>query len=773
MTNKNNYLSIRILLGGTLTDISAGVDINSIRLQDRADLAFVRGSFKLVSSIINKNIPPYTLCKIATMFYDEEQEEYEERNVENFFITSKMVKNFTKGLYIHDVTLLSAESILECFNLGTKSYTYETYYQVLDETINFIAQKYGNLGITFVDNNLLNGASDFTFGTGTTLYEVCKQVAEKLDIKFKVMFNAQYDIVIWFYAYNSEFHKISIDNSSTFLLNCEDSQDSDNYCKYLETESSNVVDRDELTVWRDLSCRTTDVRLVQDNALIMLPTNVEGIVKFELKASFNFLSGIDTTAIDGNWIMANGGTDTYTSYQVTKTYQQLINANISYGSITNIFKYFYDNLLYRVDGILTKNCLIATTDYSLDSGVNIQINEGNSFTAAGVIDYSDKILEKAEFNNLTDLDKTNYVFYETGSNVIQNLNNRYRDDFWGVITNNASGNFFSHLAKTETCKIDSNNECRLVIATTSTYPTDYLYNVYAVAITNPTLIDTKDSVEENESAYKPVSRSYQMGDSNGMPVYFDALVADMDKQNETLGRIEKVVDIDTTNFVIPDNTTAYPDGTLFMPFANQKVVYFGTTFFVASLEHKFTASKRYTQLNLTKTPYKVADAIGVDYQFNSVKIPLQNIITRGLFLEVANTPLYNLINQYAGSVFVRFTNSSCDLVKRASISKDRQDNYYLYFETIDNYSFDKAIDTSDLNNIVCYDVPYSDSEGKFTTLTLKAYVVTGLTIAQSKALPYYSALPNNLSSYDLATNWYVYKDTREKLTFTIKIRKPE
>lgn len=770
MTNKNNYLSIRILTSSGFVEIGESVDINSIRIQGRADWAFVRGGFKFLSAVHDKNIAPYTLCRIATLIYNSTANEYDEKNVEIFCATSTMTKNFTKGLYIHDVTLLSAESLLELYILGTKGFTEESNYNVIEKTLDFINNKY-NINLSFLDNNLLNSLSDYTFGTGTTLYEVCKQVAEKCDVRFKVMFNNALNVIIYFYSY-SQINDLEIDGSSTFLLNNEDSQDTDNYCKYLETEASNVVDRDDVIVWKDLSCRSTSTKLDDDSAQILLPTCVEGITKFEVRGSFALIPKIELSIGLMFSIMNHFGVQPSLGvYSVTKTYQELIDANISYGSITNIFQYFYDNGLKDCgNALLSTSCdliynvLLNVTNFVFN---NSQPFGNNNYTQ----DFSDYILEEQEFNTKLESDKPHYVKYKSGENYIDNLNATYRDDFWGWVTWQAQYNFLSQ-HPTNRIEIDSSNYCDIEIHATSYTAQSYVYNVYAIPITNPTIIDSKNSVEENESAYKPSARSYQMGDSNGMPVYFDALVADMDKQNETLGRIEKVVDIDTTNFVIPDASVVYPTGTKFMPFANQKVVYFGTTFFVSSLEHRFTATKRYTQLNLAKTPYKIADAIGVDYQFNSVKIPLQNIISRGLFLEVQNTPLYNVLNTGLGNIYVRFKNLYCDVVKRVSISKDKQENYYLYFETIDNYSFDKALDESSTPAIV-RDVAYGDSSAKVSLVTLKAYFVDGLTIAQSKALPYYSALPSNATSYDLVDDWAIYKDTREKLTFTIKVRKPE
>ena len=45
-----NKLSIKLMTSNGLIDISESVDINSIKIQDRADLAFVRGGFKFLST---------------------------------------------------------------------------------------------------------------------------------------------------------------------------------------------------------------------------------------------------------------------------------------------------------------------------------------------------------------------------------------------------------------------------------------------------------------------------------------------------------------------------------------------------------------------------------------------------------------------------------------------------------------------------------------------------------------------------------------------------
>ena len=468
------------------------------------------------------------------------------------------------------------------------------------------------------------------------------------------------------------------------------------------------------------------------------------------------------------------------------TYQELIDTNTAYGGHDNIFQYLYDELLYKVDGILS-----AVFGFYIFPGYVTSDPSTHTFTNQNYsVDFSDKIVEKADFDTIVDSQKSKFVFYETGTNVIQNLNNRYRDDFWGMITFQRAGNFLEEAVNTERVDIDSNNYCKVEKTAADGYnPLSYVYNISAIPYTNPKVVDYKNGHDENESAFKPFGRSYQMGDSNGMATYFDALVEDMNKQNETLGRVEAVIDLDTTSYVIPIDGETYPSGTLLMPIANQTVYLDGMTYFISSLEHKFTISKRYTQLNLTKTPYKVSDAIGVDYQYNSIAIPVSNYVDRPIYVEAPNnnstSQLYGYIDDGL-QVFMKLstyrsntnTNLIATLAKRCSVIKDKNDNIYLYVEALDNFSFDKKRETSG-SDIISVDAPYGYTNPSpngyksfIGSIRIDIVVADSLSKADSEALPSISAIAGATLIYNICTDFKVYKDRRERLTFTIKLNNP-
>ena len=758
--SNNNLLEILVYDNGNEYDVSSEVDINSIKIQQRADWAFTRGSMKIITNQITHNIAPYTLCLIRQ--YDENDSIIEEYG---FYISSTVTHNFTAAKYIHDCSFLSLDSILECYILGAKTYTDIGNYDVIDQTIELINYKYNlNIALDDLDSNLnhkITGTSDYTFGTGTTLFEVCKQVAKKVNLKFDIYFNNGNIVIHFFEPTTSNYNLLS----SPYVLNVVKSQNPDDYCKYLETEGINVVDRDSEVVWKDLTVRSTYVRADTDHQQLILPTNVEAITKFEVRGYFQVTCDIYLpSVITEAWIEAHGGTQYGGSWTVNMTYQELIETNTPLGNIDNIFQYLYDNGLNRIDVILETICIC-----KVENGLSIfTVNYNNKFNLTDYThDYSQYIVEEQYFNTLEEANQTSYCMYKSGSNVIDNMNASYRNDLWGLILFQNRNNFLS-LNVTNTLFVSGQNYCELIGYAVDSEAIDYRYNVHATPIATCKLIDVKNTNNENETSIKPISRSYQMGDNNGMQTYLDSLIDDMDKQNETLGRVEAVVDLDSTKLVIKVAGETYPSGTQFMPELNQRVNLGGQFYYLTSLEHRFTASRRYTQLNLTKTPYKIADAIGVDYQYNSILIPTQMVIDRTLFREINNSTIYNLIKNNPNSqFFVRFQSIYCNLAKRLSVLEDNDHNYYLYFEALDNYSFDKGI-----SGDVVSDIAYCSRAGYITDVDIYIYQVDSMSVTDANKLPDYSAISGAAVHYALALGWLIFKDTRERLTFTIKIKNP-
>ena len=94
------------------------------------------------------------------------------------------------------------------------------------------------------------------------------------------------------------------------------------------------------------------------------------------------------------------------------------------------------------------------------------------------------------------------------------------------------------------------------------------FNVECVPITNPIIIDSKNDTPDNEDSYKPLTRTYSMGDNNGLMTDFKALMNDIDRQNETLGKPEYVLEVDSSMVYYND---AEDGDTLYIPTPNDRL----------------------------------------------------------------------------------------------------------------------------------------------------------------------------------------------------------
>lgn len=778
-------ISIKIDNTNNKIDVSSEVDINTIQLGERSDFSFERGGFTLITSQITHNIPPYSLCKIDSDIY---------------CIYSEAQKNLVTGKWIHTCHLLALESLLECYILGSKAYRNlgrtSRDSDIMSKTLSLINRKYyDNVEIfQFYDDTqetLLYIGHEYTFGTGTTLYEVVRQIAVRNNLQFRLEFSSYHSItwdtlfsnlkyLIRFYDPTTA-PTLAIPSNSPILMNVSYSQDSNNYCKRLETEARNVVDRDKDAYFTNLTPRTSNgIAINDDTAEIILPTAVEGITKFEVIGATEFKT---TWNLPNDVIRQALGVEVGVNANRYCLYQDLINANVSYGTITNVFEYIYDNLLkgHIPDSIIFPsyafNVYLEYGTYSSSGGVTYIDSKMIFYTGIAATesypittdDYTDRILEEAEWLSLNPQDQPKYVAYKKGTNNIYNMNASYKDDFWGNILGYTTKNFLYETTHEFRCDLDSTYYAELTEHKTNTYPTQNSYNVQCVPITNPIVVDTKNQATMlNESSQKNYGRSYQMGDNNNLPIYLDAMIYDMDKQNETLGLIEASVDIDFTSLVT-------------IPTANSEITLFGETFYVYSLSKRFTTTKKFMTLNLSRNRYKICDAIGVDYQFNSTKFPLENIVDRPIYMSVTDNNLYTALTTTNDAAYVKIQFYDYQpleintLVKRLAV-QIVGDSCYCYVETLDNIVFDtKAVPTNGV--YACDNMPYVDDNGECEYIRVEIFTTKSvMSVADSYKLPDTSALANitiENQTYVTPQNTLnsIYKDVAERLTFTIEVKK--
>ena len=766
------YISIKH--NGEVYDLTDYVDINSVRIQERVDWSFEGGSMNILTDELSMNIPPYTPLEI------EERRILDggivDSIIKRYYVTSSTANvNLLNNKKNQQLTLLNLNALLECFILGSKTYSnicYSSDNEVLNTTLELINDKYSiTIASDSTNSSLLTSNNEYTFQAGTTLFEVCQQIANRNNLKFRVEFNTSDfedasigNIKIIFYQHSYSYASLA----ASTITSKEYLQDTNNYCKYLETEAKNVVDRDLVVHWKDLTCRAMGNRLTADDALLVLPCAVEGIIKFEVNFGTRTkpvtLRGIHPD-IDVPLINRYNPTS-YGTYILSeaKTMQQWINENIKDEDGNNIIQILYDLGLNK--NVNSSALWQLEYDYIEDRGMLLG-QAGDGIRIGGLIDYTSQLLEESEWEALSPENQPKYAVYKSGGNTIQNMYANYNNNLWGWISGTAIGNFLGN--KSGIDRIGDSNTIYVEIQYTASVadtldPRDFSYNIDAIPITNPVIFDTKSNSPINETNYKPVGRSYQNGDSNGLPIYFDALKKDINKQKNTLGVIEMTINCNSTDYNRNITTSSY-------------IIDSNANFYVFSIEHRYTLNNRFTQINLSKEQYKIANAIGVDYQFNPTLLPNKNIVDRPIYFSTINST-WRYYALHDNCIYVVFTFRNSDgtskyLAKRASVIANGSYEVYLYVEALDNYSFDKQkwIDYSSGSESIptCRDVSYVGSKYDVTTCDIELYLVNSMSKTDSESLPNASAVTGATTHTAIVTNLKIYKDARERLTFTIKL----
>ena len=768
-------------------DVSNDVITSSVEIQRRADFSFEAGSFKFYSSVIDFNIPPYSVVQINDGF-----------NTRYYYGSSECNAYLTTGKWVHDVKLLCTESILECFTLGAKTCSV----QAVPSDYHFgyyLCELLKKQDSNFVFNSsnqtaLLDQHNEYTFPDGTTFYFAFKQIANKLNNRRLNVDISSFNSTST-YITNTITYRTDTDNTyelySDKFLSFKMLQNNDDYCKYLLTCGSDVVDRDNKTTFKELTVRASNgVVVSEDTAEVVLPTRVEGITGLKIYATVNFYhlriransSHTSTSIFSISYINANNPYHSslgsgYTQSESHTLHDWCYEVTVSgYGSsqaqwqeVASTFNLSqYSNNLFVVKKYDDSDSVyIAMVDDPHGAGIDTEEDlYGADFTKR--IDVSKYVIEESYYNSLNVADQPVYLVYKSGDNKITNLNASYKNDFWDILFGQNVNGFF----KTSKTYIEQKGDFTFDIlwdyeAGAGTIFTA-TFDVECVPITNPILIDAKNSSPENEDSYKPMTRSYSMGENNGLMVDFKALANDIDRQNETLGKTEAVLEIDNTTLYYDseegEDVIYYPNPNDLITFEFKGKTY---SYYVSSIVYKFTPVKTTYQLNLSKTKYKIADAIGVDYQFNPTYLPYENVIERSLFYEVTYYNFGNVLSEYNNySVFVEITDGTNSFYLMPSVMKGNG-YWILYCEAIDNVVIGISTDVVDSDKKSINNVKYGNSNASFINLGISIVFGRSLTLAESYLLPYHNfTLANNIA---VTSNDPIYKDSREKLTFTIKV----
>lgn len=772
-------------------DVSNDLIINSLLPEERADFSLEVGTFKIISSVIDYNIPPYSICEIfdgVRYFY--------------YCVSSECNSYLTTGKWVHDCKLLALESLLECYVLGAKTYSLNNVgsdYQVCQFTTNLL--KLQDNGFVFDNSNsyslLVNAHNEYTFPDGTTFYEAFKQIANKNKIRLNLsIYNNSF-------TSNDLYFKIALmgENMASYnivdtdgALNFKLLQNVDDYCKYLLTCGSDVVDRDNKTTFKGLTCRASNgVAIDADHAEIILPTRVEGITRFII----NGYVGIGNMQLKTPYFNEAYVDYWYDDYDsISKwTVARTLHEWRTNGNGLSYWQYLYDYWLkdLGLDNAYFKVIYYSSGSSSIWAGQTFAVlcdDEGNEYYSVEDSqkyhyytnrDMTKYLVTTNEFEAIDVEKQPNYVVYESGSNKIFNLHAQYKNDFWSNILSITEYGMFDN--RTNYKFTDTLNDYSIDYIYTigpgdsASSPMNYTFDIECVPITNPILIDEKNDTPENEDSYKPMTRTYSMGDNNGLIVDFKALTNDIDKQNETLGKVEAVLEVDSSKlytYELDDNDneveveyTPRPNDEIHFDFKGTNY-----TFYISSIVKRFTATKMIYQLNLTKTRFKIADAIGVDYQFNPTYLPLENIVERALFFEKTKDNFVNIVNSGTLLVELNFTNGTTSYQTLYVMPVVMKANGYwvLYCEAMDNIVFGMSTNVVDSSKKSIDNVTYGDDEANSAYVSVSIRHSTGsLSLSESYLLPKYPTGKTLEGTIIVQENKLIYKDSREKLTFTIKV----
>lgn len=755
-------------------DVTDDVLSKTFEYQDRVDEAFAIGSVQIKTSKIHHNIPPYSIMKSV-----------DDSNNNDFYLCSSEVNKYlTNDKYVHNVTLLEPTAILECYIVGSKAFSVtgtNTYdYEKIMILCSLIKQKYGvTISYTSI-SEIFTEKHEFTFGPGATLFSVLTEIATKYNYRPKVSSLSKNRIHISFINL-SQNEIYVIDNDK--ILNYTSVQSVDSYCKYLEAEMTNVIDRNSIIDIPNISARSEEVLLSDDTAVILLPTRVEKVLDFKvkkrgsIKGSFRYnldvipsvLAKID--ALDITWKVT--AEYLYIVKHLTMTLKEWVELDIlplevNVNGVTVVYnmpEYIWNNYYskYFDEEFYNNQVFTLRYEYDVNNGVDIvkglgfyvNDNEHWSFAYEDIVKFPliDWILEKEQWNLLPAAEQPKYAVYETGGNKIYNLNSEYKKDIWNQLLGNDVGNIFEEIKNISINETFYNCSFWLTISVSeaASKPSEYLYSVKYIAITNPTIVHEKKDEPVNEKVYKEISRSY---DKTGNGIDYDLLVDSFEKTNSMLGK--------------PEVTIEYDIGDIVEPYAGQKVIYNNVEYYIMSVVYKCTFARDYAELNLARTYYKVADSIGVKTQFNSVKNPLNNIIERPIFIKMSiPAAQFLVLPNVLNNLYFRFAFSTGVVLYKKCIFMNHDNTYHAYCETIDQYAFDKkVIGTSGKRE--CRDVSYCNEYNECYSMSVAIVYISHLTYEETLLIPEYSG---SFKVFYKLDDVLLYKDAREKLTFTVLFEK--
>lgn len=707
-------------------EISNHIISGTFNYMKRIDDVFGTGSFQFESQTITDNIPPYSILNV-------------DNNI--FLCSSEATYHYGKKSWIHNVSIIESTAILSRFLVGSKVFSItgtNTYdYEKANILIDLVNKKYDVL-ISFNQNiNLiLYKQIEYVFSAGTTLYDALNEIAKQYNCRVKVSSILSSGKVIKIdFVELYDLPTLDLDNYQT--LSITKIQNAETYCKYLESEAKNVVDLGEKTKVNNLYPSANEIKLSEDTYLLKLPTPVYEVTSFKANLSGNYCNMEVSLTINPNKIkdVEKG----------TKTYEQWCSIIPSMKSLFNdVFsQYFTWEYFKEQNWTHSSNNIIKPENADIIRNAVIKI------------DLSEHIISKEKYELLEDKDKPNYAYYTLGSNVIDGFNIFYKNDFWNTIIGNNVNPFMKNVTYANS---DYNGVVYDDYITINKYLVQGQYNfssttydVEYYAISNLYLTNEKVDTPSNESKYKPYSLSY--GKTNDY-IDFDKITTSMDIENQSMGKEEAVIELLYTGDDVFGELGKFT-------FEDKEMI-------TISSEIIITPQYKKVRYNLVSNYNKIADVISLNSQYNSVKNPLQNIIERPLYYELEQRTITKGTTYVVIQTYDKYNVKLNTICLAPSIfSKDEE--VYLYCEMLDQYSAGtNAIEVSS-GVYKVNDVKYVNRDNEVYSVSIYLKDIHNLTLEEARLMPQNKDISLS-GAFNIVKKQTIYKDAREKLTFTIKIK---
>ena len=732
--------------------------IGAITIDRRADEVLDSGSFTFISTDIDYNIPPLTLCKIDDEIWLCSSECNE-------------VMPTNPREYNHNVTLIEATYYLQCYIVGTKAMSntgsmYPTNENKIEAIRLFINNKYelifGDKANKFYFNyGEINTDSrwkeerEYMFGAGTTMFQALLEIGKSCNSIPRISrIDENSDSLDFYISWDRLDNPTSISLDSSKIISRQYYQSVDQYTAILESEVSDIVDRTTVNKVNGLTVRSESYIIEADNQVLLLPTRVERVTKLEAKLNTNlhyhyvFYDCSQYFNSDKAWEDIDSG-------ELTSQIQKL----------SDWSKYFTNqNVYYNIVSILGPNYEVrfsryGASEYPYDKDCLIVINE---FLLTKInIDLSNVVLEKSQYDLLNALDKPKYCYYTYNDNVIRGIYEYEHDDFWGELVSSASNPMLYYFLKTsngllDPQKIGNTNYLYYKGASIddvnnlSINPIDWTFNVEYIPISSLYLISKCNKVPFNEDEIKNVSRGIELSSSM---TDFDLINKSIDKNNKMLGMPEVSIEY-------------YGEDVNIKP--TRSMIIKNQTYYISSVQITKMLEQTRTVINLVSDYSKIAEVYGVKSQFESTRLPLNNIIDRVVYCGE-----FEEADSRDNGIQLLDYNGLFNLFKIGALFKDGDDTY-LAVEAVDNYCFDyqSNYNSSLTDNI--YEnkqIPYARDDNEYAIYNIRlGYLDENISLANSKKLPNYGSTYVNLDTGASQKKVTVYKDAREKLIFVCKIK---